>query len=111
MPRPTIRTAREMSAAPQSLGMKPEAPAAFAAPGEIRPAPEISRMLRVGRALAQLRADLGPRLLADEQVDERDVRLVARGQRVGLGRERELMQRSTQGWLPSIRRKPQCTTS
>ena len=34
-----MRTARAMSCAPQSLGMKPEAPAAFAAPGEIRPAP------------------------------------------------------------------------
>jgi len=43
-----MRTAREMSAAPQSLGIKPEAPAAFAAPGEIRPAPLISSTLVVG---------------------------------------------------------------
>ena len=37
MPRPTIRTAPAMSAAGQSLEMKPAAPAARAALGEIRP--------------------------------------------------------------------------
>ena len=39
------------------------------------------------------------------------MRLVARRQRVGLGTRCALTQRSTQGWLPSIRRKPQWTTS
>ena len=42
MPSPTIRTAPAMSAAGQSLEMKPAAPAARAALGEMRPAPEIS---------------------------------------------------------------------
>ena len=48
MPRPTIRTAPAMSAAGQSLEMKPAAPAARAAFGLIRPAPEISSTLVFG---------------------------------------------------------------
>ena len=77
MPSPTIRTAPAMSAAGQSLEMKPAAPAARAALGEIRPAPEISSTFTVGHEEAQALADLRARLLPDEQVDERDVRLVA----------------------------------
>ena len=42
MPSPTMRTAPAMSAAGQSLETKPAAPAALAALGEMRPAPEIS---------------------------------------------------------------------
>ena len=81
MPSPTIRTAPAMSAAGQSLETKPAAPAARAAVGEMRPAPEISSTLRGRRRRAQPLADLRARLLADEQVDERDVRLVALRQR------------------------------
>ena len=47
-----MRTAPAMSAAGQSLEMKPEAPAARAALGEIRPAPEISRTLSCGESLS-----------------------------------------------------------
>ena len=81
MPSPTIRTAPAMSAAGQSLEMKPAAPAARAALGEIRPAPEISSTLVVGHEEAQALADLRAGLLADEQVDERDVRVVAARER------------------------------
>ena len=48
MPSPTIRTAPAMSAAGQSLEMNPAAPAARAALGEIRPAPEIISTLVCG---------------------------------------------------------------
>ena len=81
MPSPTIRTAPAMSAAGQSLEMKPAAPAARAALGEMRPAPEISSTLVLGCEEAQALADLRAGLLADEQVDERDVRVVAAGER------------------------------
>ena len=43
-----MRTAPAMSAAGQSLEMKPDAPAALAALGLMRPAPEISRTLMRG---------------------------------------------------------------
>ena len=76
-----MRTAPAMSAAGQSLEMKPDAPAALAALGLMRPAPEISRTLRRGREREQLLADLGAGLLADEQVHERDVRVVAARER------------------------------
>ena len=45
MPSPTMRTAPAMSAAGQSLEMKPAAPAARAALGEIRPAPISSTLI------------------------------------------------------------------
>ena len=77
MPSPTIRTAPAMSAAGQSLETKPPRPRRARRSGEIRPAPEISSTLVCGEIDAQPLADLGARLLADEQVDERDVRLVA----------------------------------
>ena len=44
IPLPTIRTAIATSCAGQSFETNPAAPAAFAAWGEIQPAPEISRM-------------------------------------------------------------------
>ena len=47
-PRATMRTARTTSAAPQSLETKPDAPAARATAGEIRPAPEMRRTRRSG---------------------------------------------------------------
>ena len=102
-----------MSAAGQSLEMKPGgARGARARLGEIRPAPEISSTLRVAARRAQPLADLGARLLADEQVDERDVRLVAAAPaRSPPSPLRALRQRSTHGCSPSISRKPQCTTS
>ena len=50
MPSPTIRTAPAMSAAGQSLEMKPAAPAARAALGEMRPAPEISSTFSRGES-------------------------------------------------------------
>ena len=51
IPTPTIRTARATSRASQSLETKPEAPAARAAAGDIRPAPEISSTRVDGDAL------------------------------------------------------------
>ena len=80
--------------------------------GEISPAPENSstRVRRLG--LAQPLADLGARLLADEQVDERHVRAVARAPaRAPRSPVCALTQRSTHGCWVSISRKPQCTTS
>ena len=101
-----------MSAAGQSLEMKPAAPAARAAFGLIRPAPEISSTLVSGDSAPQPLADLGARLLPDEQVDERDVRLVAASvSAIASSPLRALRQRSTHGCSPSISRSPQCTTS
>ena len=70
-----------MSVLGQSLETKPDAPAARAALIEMRPAPEMNRTCGAGDLAAQPLADLGARLVADEQVDERDVRLVAPRQR------------------------------
>ena len=59
------------STADQSLEMKPEAPAERATKGEITPAPEISST-RVPRAdRADLLADLGAGLAAEQHVDQR----------------------------------------
>ena len=76
------------------------------------PAPEISSTLVLRRDRAQPLADLRAGLLADEQVHERDVRLVAaRRARAPRAALRALRQRSTHGCSPSISRRPQCTTS
>ena len=48
MPLATMRTALITSAASQSLGTKPDAPAARAAAGDSQPAPEISSTLVAG---------------------------------------------------------------
>jgi hypothetical protein len=77
MPLPTMRTAFATSSALQSLEMKPAAPAALAASGEIQPAPEISRTRVFGEAsLAELRAGS----LAEDAVDQRDVGPTASGE-------------------------------
>ena len=77
MPLPTMRTAIATSSADQSLDTKPEAPAALAAWGEIQPAPEISSTRVRGRLAADRLAQLGAGLLAEEQVHQRHVGLVA----------------------------------
>ena len=81
MPSPTIRTAPAMSAAGQSLEMKPDAPAALAALGLIRPAPEISSTFTRGFWASSCAQISAPDSWPDEQVDERDVRVVAARQR------------------------------
>ena len=70
-----------MSTAGQSLGTNPVAPHARAASAEIRPGAGDQQHLDPAPREVQLLADLGPGLLADEQVDERDVGLVAAGER------------------------------
>ena len=81
MPRPTIRTAPAMSAAGQSLEMKPDAPAARAAFGADPAGAGDQQDVQARAEREQLRADLRARLLADEQVHERDVRVVAARER------------------------------
>ena len=56
----TVRTACAMSSAGQSLGMKPEAPAALAEPGEILPAPEIRSTRVLGERLRNCSQISGP---------------------------------------------------
>ena len=87
-------------------------PPARAAWGEIQPAPEI-RSTRVRRRLAPQRlAQLGAGLLAEEEVHQRHVRLVAARQRQRLlARPRAARQRSTHGCSASSSRKPHWTTS
>ena len=107
-----MRTARATRAPSQSLETNPEAPAARAAAGDIRPAPEISSTRVDGEASRIASQTLGARLAGQEQVDERDMRLVARAPSASASAPvRAAMQRSTQGCSPSSTRKPQCTTS
>ena len=70
-----------MSAAGQSLEMKPGGARGLGRVGRDAPGAGDQQHVRRRRLEAQPLADLGARLLADEQVDERDVRLVAAGQR------------------------------
>ena len=64
--------------------MNPCAPAARAALADSRPAPEYNNARVDGEAARIMPDDLGPGLLADEQVDQRDVRRVAAGELDGL---------------------------
>src|SRR3954454_18204299 len=111
LPRPTRRTARTISWLDQSFDTNPDAPAAFAALLDMRPAPEISSTRGAGcswRSRSQISApDSSPtnRSTSATRGSKRRVCPIASSI------ERALRQRVTQGcWLNS-RRKPQWTTS
>src|SRR3954454_15151771 len=100
-----------MSAAGQSLSTKPDAPAARAAPGEMRPAPEMSRTPQPGHASRSCSAISGPDsspTKSSTSATSGSSRLVSAIASCAL---RALRQRSTHGCCVSISRKPQCTTS
>ena len=76
-----MRTAPAMSAAGQSLEMKPLAPAALRRVGADAAGAGDQQDVEARAERDQLLADLGAGLLADEQVHERDVRVIAAGER------------------------------
>ena len=111
IPRPIMCTASAISWAGHSLGTKPEAPAARAALGEIRPAPEMSRT-RVAGDCSRRRSQISA---PDSSPMNRSTSATCGSKRSASAAAsaplRALRQRSTQGCSVSMRRKPQWTTS
>ena len=111
MPSPTIRTAVATSCASQSFETNPDAPAARAAAGDIRPAPEI-RMTRVdGDAFRIDSHTSAPDSPARKRSTSATCGANVRVNCTASAPVRAAKQRSTHGCSESSRRNPQWTTS
>jgi len=111
IPRPTILTARATSRASRSLVTNPDAPAARAAAGDIRPAPEIRSTRVEGDALRIESHTSAPDSAARNRSTSATCGLRLSSSPSASAPVRAARQRSTQGCSPSRTRKPQCTTS
>ena len=112
MPRPTMRTAPAMSAAGQSLEMKPEAPAALRRVGADAAGAGDQQDVEP-RARARAAAGRSPRRTPGRRTGPRARRAGRSGARARAPPAccARSAQRSTHGCSPSIIRRPQCTTS
>src|SRR3954453_14293079 len=125
MPSPTMRIARRTSGAPQPLDTNPEAPAgpppawntnppappARASAGEIRPAPEIRRILVPGETARSSSQISAPDWCPRKRSTSATCGLVSRATWSASSASRAARQRSTHGWRSSSSRKPHWTTS
>src|SRR5581483_967433 len=111
IPIPTIRTALVTSRASRSFETNPEAPAARAAAGDMRPAPEIKSTRVPGDARRTAWQTSTP----DSRPTKRSIRATSGSKRrtrsSASSPVRAARHRSTHGCSPSSTRKPQWTTS